>query len=88
VMRTVMECFDLLETMAKTGNPNSVSDTGVGALCVRAAVHGAGLNVQINLAGLDDEVQKQKFKEQMSALLDQADLREKSITDIVSGKLN
>ena len=41
--------------MAETGNPNSVSDAGVGALCARSAVMGAFLNVKINAAGLEDK---------------------------------
>jgi glutamate formiminotransferase/formiminotetrahydrofolate cyclodeaminase len=40
--------------MAEDGNPNSVSDAGVGALCARSAVMGAFLNVKINAAGLKD----------------------------------
>jgi glutamate formiminotransferase / formiminotetrahydrofolate cyclodeaminase len=41
--------------MAAEGNPNSVSDAGVGALCARAAVRGAFLNVKINAAQLKDQ---------------------------------
>ena len=40
--------------MVETGNPNSVSDAGVGALCARSAVIGAFMNVRINAAGYDD----------------------------------
>ncbi len=49
------EVFDLCNAMIDSGNPNSVSDAGVGALCARAAVIGAYLNVKINAAGLDDK---------------------------------
>ncbi len=55
VMQWSLESFSLLRQMAEQGNPNSVSDAGVGALCARAAVHGALLNVKINAAGLDDK---------------------------------
>lgn len=41
--------------MIETGNPNSVTDAGVGVLCAKAAVTGAYLNVKINAAGLDDK---------------------------------
>jgi glutamate formiminotransferase/formiminotetrahydrofolate cyclodeaminase len=41
--------------MAETGNPNSVSDAGVGALCARTAVLGAWLNVRINASGCEDQ---------------------------------
>ena len=56
--KTIERSFDvfaLCEAMAEHGNPNSVSDAGVGALCARAAVIGAYLNVKINAAGLSDK---------------------------------
>ncbi len=55
VMQTSFSSMELLEAMAKDGNPNSVSDAGVGALCARTAVLGAFLNVKINAAGIDDK---------------------------------
>lgn len=51
VMQVSLSTFDLLEAMADQGNPASASDAGVGALCARAAVRGAWLNVRTNLAG-------------------------------------
>lgn len=53
-MRCAFKAFDVLAAMVENGNPNSVSDAGVGALAVRAAVLGAMLNVKINAAGLKD----------------------------------
>jgi glutamate formiminotransferase/formiminotetrahydrofolate cyclodeaminase len=47
--------FDLCEAMIEKGNPNSVTDAGVGVLCAKAAVMGAYLNVRINAAGLEDK---------------------------------
>jgi glutamate formiminotransferase/formiminotetrahydrofolate cyclodeaminase len=41
--------------MVKKGNPNSISDAGVGALAARSAVMGASLNVQINAIDLKDK---------------------------------
>jgi glutamate formiminotransferase/formiminotetrahydrofolate cyclodeaminase len=49
------EVFDLCEAMIEKGNPNSVTDAGVGVLCAKAAVIGAYLNVRINAAGLEDK---------------------------------
>lgn len=49
------DIFDLCKAMIETGNPNSVTDAGVGVLCAKAAVTGAYLNVKINAAGLDDK---------------------------------
>ena len=55
VMQLSFESMDLIKTMAIEGNPNSVSDDGVGALCSRSAVIGAFMNVRINASGLDDK---------------------------------
>ncbi len=49
------DIFDLCRAMIEIGNPNSVTDAGVGVLCAKAAVMGAYLNVKINAAGLDDK---------------------------------
>ena len=51
VMQVSLETFELLQAMAHQGNPASASDAGVGAICARAAVRGAWLNVRTNLAG-------------------------------------
>lgn len=55
VMKTTLEAMTLIEAMAREGNPNSVSDAGVGALCARTAVAGAHLNVKINASGVTDK---------------------------------
>lgn len=64
VMKVSLDSMGLIEAMAKEGNPNSVSDAGVGALCARSAVMGAFLNVKINASGVDDkEFATQKLNE-------------------------
>ncbi len=55
VMETAYASLEVIKAMAETGNPNSVSDAGVGALCVRSAVMGAFMNVRINAAGYNDK---------------------------------
>ena len=54
VMRRVAETLPLIQAMVETGNPASASDAGVGALCARAAIRGAWLNVRTNVAGMKD----------------------------------
>lgn len=54
VMNLSLESMEVIKAMAETGNPNSVSDAGVGALCARSAVMGAFMNVRINAAGYED----------------------------------
>jgi len=55
VMQKSLESMQLIKAMAEKGNPNSVSDAGVGALCARSAVMGAHLNVKINAGGVEDK---------------------------------
>lgn len=55
VMQASFNSLEVIKAMAETGNPNSVSDAGVGALCARAAVMGAFMNVRINAAGYSDK---------------------------------
>ena len=54
VMQEAYNAFDVAEAMVKEGNPNSVSDAGVGTLCIKTAIEGAYLNVKINAQGLKD----------------------------------
>jgi glutamate formiminotransferase / formiminotetrahydrofolate cyclodeaminase len=56
VMQAACNSMDVIKAMAVIGNPNSVSDAGVGALCARSAVMGAFMNVRINAAGYDDKI--------------------------------
>src|SRR5678815_3057576 len=55
VMQNAYDSMEVIRAMAVTGNPNSISDAGVGALCARSAVMGAFMNVRINGAGYDDK---------------------------------
>ena len=65
-MKTAGMIFPLCREMVEKGNPNSVSDAGVGALAARAAILGAGLNVKINASSLKD-------REQATALINEAE---------------
>ncbi len=67
-METAAACLPILRAMIEQGNPNSISDGGVGALCIQAAVSGASLNVQINAASLEDEIKKSDFIQQANLL--------------------
>jgi glutamate formiminotransferase/formiminotetrahydrofolate cyclodeaminase len=55
VMQLSYDSMEVIKAMAEVGNPNSVSDAGVGALCARSAVMGAFMNVRINASGYDDK---------------------------------
>lgn len=87
VMQLAIQSFDLIKAMAVDGNPNSVTDAGVGALCARAAVHGAYLNVKINTGGLKDKAFVENILQQSKEMITKADVLEKEIMAIVEGKI-
>ena len=70
------EVFDLGEAMINKGNPNSVTDAGVGVLCAKAAVTGAYLNVRINAAGLEDKTFAENTTAEAKAFVEKAIIRE------------
>ena len=88
VMQLALESFAIIQAMAEIGNPNSISDAGVGALCARAAIHGAFLNVQINAADLEDKTFVEKTLTEGEAIIAEADRYEKNILDIVRRGIN
>lgn len=87
VMNVSYECMELLIEMAQEGNPNSVSDAGVGALAARSAVLGAGLNVRINATSLKDQDYVQNVLEQVKDLEEKAIFMENNILEIVKRKI-
>jgi glutamate formiminotransferase/formiminotetrahydrofolate cyclodeaminase len=86
-MKTAFQVFELCKTMALEGNPNSVSDAGVGALAARAAVLGAGLNVKINAGALKDRQQADALIAEANTLIAQANDAEQEIMAMVEKKL-
>ncbi|RMF00838.1 MAG: glutamate formimidoyltransferase, partial [Bacteroidetes bacterium] len=87
VMEVSSAVFPLCRAMASEGLPASVSDAGVGALCARAAIHGAYLNVQINASGLQDETFKQDLLKRGLQLTQAADQAEQEIMELVREKI-
>lgn len=82
-MKIAYSAFDLVETMVNDGNPNSLSDAGVGALCLRTAIFGAFMNVKINAAGLKERAVAEKLVAEATRIFNSAVIREKEITDLV-----
>ncbi len=83
VMKVSLESMHLLREMAENGNPNSVSDAGVGALCARTAAEGAALNVRINCSGFDDKKFVEDALAQADDMLEAAKKQEKEILELV-----
>lgn len=86
-MQAAYRTFDICRAMAEEGNPNSVSDAGVGALAARAAVLGAGLNVKINAGGLKNRETADRLIAEANQLIAKANEAEKEIMNIVESKL-
>lgn len=82
-MKAAFSAYDLIEDMASKGNPNSVSDAGVGALCIRTAVYGAFLNVKINAAGIKDASFASAIVDEAKRILADSNQREAKILEIV-----
>jgi glutamate formiminotransferase/formiminotetrahydrofolate cyclodeaminase len=87
VMELCFQSMDLIKAMAVTGNPNSVTDAGVGALCARSAVMGAFLNVKINAAGLSDKSFSAEIVAKGKTIEDSAKLLETEILELVNAKI-
>lgn len=75
--------FPIIKAMAEIGNPNSISDAGVGALCARSAVIGAYMNVRINAAELKDEAFKKEILAKAEKIKNDAIKEEEAILKIV-----
>ena len=87
-MKASFKAFEITRAMAENGNPNSVSDAGVGALAARSAVLGAQLNVKINAASLGDKTKAAELVAEADEIAAKAVKEEKEILDIVNSKIN
>ena len=87
VMKLSLESLSLIKSMANTGNPNSVSDAGVGALCARSAVIGAFLNVKINCTSYEDANFVNQIIGEGQQIEDAAIKLEQEILQVVNSKI-
>ena len=70
VMETAYSILPMLSAMVEQGNPNSITDAGVGVLCVKTAVRGAYFNVLVNAQGLKDRAFAEDIKSRAKQILD------------------
>ena len=82
-MKTAEKVFPLCRAMVEKGNPNSVSDAGVGALAARSAILGAGLNVKINASSLKDREQAESLITEAEEIIRRAVKQEAEILEMV-----
>ncbi len=88
VMETAYNSMEVMKAMAEFGNPNSVTDAGVGALCARTAVIGAFLNVKINCGDCTDKAFVEDILNRGQQLVDDTCTLEDEIMKITNSKIN
>lgn len=84
------KCFELykyIEIAARYGNANAISDAGVSALMIQAALEGASLNVKINLASLEDIKLKETLLKETNILIKNGSSKKEEILKIVESKI-
>lgn len=74
MMETAAECLQLVASAVGKTNVSAASDLGVAAYSLRAAVHGAWLNVLINIGGIKDVTFVERYKTNGQKLLVDSDL--------------
>tara|TARA_B100000683_G_scaffold118475_1_gene116499 strand:+ start:382 stop:2076 length:1695 start_codon:yes stop_codon:yes gene_type:complete len=87
VMETAYNSMEVMRAMVDIGNPNSVTDAGVGALCARTAVIGAFLNVKINCGDCEDTKFVEQILEKGQQLIDDTCALEEEIMKITNSKI-
>ena len=87
VMETSLKAMDVIEAMVEKGNPTSVTDAGVGALCARTAVIGAYLNVKVNTMDLEDKAFVEDILKKANEIQLAARKKEDEIVKMVEGRL-
>ena len=87
VMKTAFASMEVMKAMADIGNPNSVTDAAVGALCARTAVMGAFLNVKINCGDCEDKAFVHDILKKGQQLVDDACKMEAEILKITNSKI-
>jgi glutamate formiminotransferase/formiminotetrahydrofolate cyclodeaminase len=86
-MKVCYEVYDIAKAMVEKGNPNSITDAAVGALCVRSAIYGAFLNVKINAGSLKDKALMDSYIESASSILAESNKREEEILSYTLGHM-
>jgi len=84
VMQTAYDSMEVMEAMATTGLPASISDVAVGALAARTGVYGAFYNVKINAGSLKNKEKAEALLEKAKQILNKTIEREQKILNLVN----
>lgn len=88
VMRTAFQAYECIEAMITTGNKSSITDAGVGALCIDLAIQGAGMNVLVNAKDLADKEVAKRFQKDAQELIDKSIVERDRLRQLVFTELN
>jgi len=72
ISQASLQVIELAEKLLPKGNPNLITDVGVGVLLAEAALKSAVLNVKINLSFIKDEEYKNRRSKALEKILSQA----------------
>jgi len=70
IMITCCEALDVIQILADKGAQLAISDAGCGAICCKAALQAASLNVFINTGSLQNREKAAELEAQANAMLD------------------
>ncbi len=87
VMETASSAYGLIREMVENGNPNSITDAGVGALALRTCIKGAFLNVRINASGLDDKDFAEQIIKSAGEIEKNAEIEEETVLGYLESRL-
>ena len=84
VMQTAFAGYEVTEAMIREGNPNSITDAGVGALAIHASIQGAFLNVRINASDVKNDPEVQSIVKEGEAIIGKSLAVQQQLLGLVS----
>jgi len=80
--RYVHAALKMAKDVAEKGNPNVLSDAGVGAACLNTAMQAALMNIAINLGSIKDEGYVHQMKIEMNFLMKEGEKLSEDVLEI------
>ena len=87
IMEKAFEAYEVVKAMAENGNPASITDAGVGALCLHTCIQGAGLNVRINLGGINDAAFRDELATKVKEIIEASAKAQSEVMVLVEEKM-
>lgn len=81
VMQVAAKSIEIIKAMIENGNAASITDAGVGALCLKTAIQGAFMNVKVNLKDLNNRTFAIDLRKNAQTIFDNT---MDQLTDLVS----